>query len=152
MTGPHIDYEAVYRQLPVPVLLLTPEFAIADANQAYLDATGRTREQLLGRHVFDVFPDNPADPTATGVHDISASFGRVLATGKTDVLSFQKYDVEVPGSPGAYEPRYWCPVNAPVHGPDGQIVLIANCVEEITERVRKFVSGLVRSDAEEAPE
>ena len=28
MTGPQIDFEAVYRQLPIPVLLLTPEFAV----------------------------------------------------------------------------------------------------------------------------
>ena len=34
MTGPQIDYAAVYRQLPIPVLLLTPEFAIADVNLA----------------------------------------------------------------------------------------------------------------------
>jgi hypothetical protein len=27
MTGPQVDYGAVYRQLPVPVLVLTPDFA-----------------------------------------------------------------------------------------------------------------------------
>jgi len=147
MTGLEVDYAAVYRQLPFPVLLLTAEFVIADANQAYLDATGRTREQLVGRNAFDTFPDNPADPHTTAVHDSKASLARVLATGKADIRSFQKYDVEVPGRPGVFAPRYWNSVNAPVFGPDGQVVLITQCLEEITERVNRFLAGLKDDDA-----
>ena len=36
MAGPQVDYEEVFRHLPVPVVLLTPEFDIADMNLAYL--------------------------------------------------------------------------------------------------------------------
>ena len=32
------------------------------------------------------------------------------------------YDVEIPGRPGAFEERYWSPVNTPVVGPDGQVI------------------------------
>jgi PAS domain-containing protein len=142
LTAVTIDYAAVYQQFSAPVLLLTPEFVVADANQAYLDATHRTRDQIVGRGVFDAFPDNPSDSHATGVQDSKASLGRVLATGKADVRSFQRYDVEVPGRPGVYQARYWNSVNAPVFGPDGQIVLITHQLEEITERVHKFLRGL----------
>jgi PAS domain-containing protein len=147
LPGPNIDHEAVYRQLPLPVLLLTPEFVIVDANEAYLAATGRTREQLVGLNVFDAFPDNPADSHASGVQDSKASLGRVLATGKADVRSFQKYDVEVPGSPGQFAARYWNTVNAPVFGPDGHIVQITHILEEITDRVRRFLEGLNQDEA-----
>jgi PAS domain-containing protein len=147
MTGPQIDYMAVYRQLPVPVLLLTPEFVIADANEAYLRVTGRTPEDLAGRYMFDAFPDNPSDPGATGVRNLRASFVRVLSTGEPDAVPLQRYDVEVPGSPGVFTRRYWCPVNAPVFGPDSRVVLIACCVEEVTDRVRKFVGGLAADAA-----
>jgi len=149
MTGPEIDYGAVYRQLPLPVLLLTPEFTISDANQAYLDATGRTREQLLGRNAFEAFPDNPADPHPTEVHDAKESMARAVTAGKPDFRSFLKYAVEVPGRPGIYAQRYWNIVNAPVFGRDGQIVLIAHCAEELTERVSKFLIGLVERDVEQ---
>ena len=101
MTRPQIDYAVVFRDLPIPAVLLTPDFVIADMNQAYLEVAGRTREELLGRHVFDAFPDNPSDPSANGVRELSASLKRVMATGKPDVLSFQKYDVEVPGIAGS---------------------------------------------------
>ncbi len=142
MTRPRIDYLAVYRRLPVPVLLLTPEYVMADMNDAYLRVTGRTREDLLGREVFDAFPDNPSDPGATGVRNMSASFGRVLATGEPDELALQRYDVEVRGSPGEFARRYWCPVNVPVFGPGGRVVLIVNCVEEVTDRVRRLAGGM----------
>ena len=102
MTRPQIDYAVVFRDLPIPAVLLTLDFVIADMNQAYLQVAGRTREELLGRHVFDAFPDNPSDPSANGVRELSASLKRVMATGKPDVLSIQKYDVEVPGMPGLF--------------------------------------------------
>jgi hypothetical protein len=34
--------------------------------------------EILGRNIFDVFPDNPDDPSATGVANLRASLGRVL--------------------------------------------------------------------------
>ena len=142
MTRPQVDHTAVYRQLPVPVLLLSPEFVVADVNQAYLQVTGRTREELLGREVFDAFPDNPWDPGATGVRNVRASMRRVLASGEPEALALQRYDVEAPDRPGRFAKRYWSPVNAPVFGPDGRVVLIAHCVEDVTDRVRKFVDGL----------
>lgn len=142
MTGPQVDYADVFRHLPVPVVLLTPDFDIADMNLAYLHVAGRTREELLGRNVFDAFPDNPSDPDASGVRDLAESLHRVLATGQPDELAFQQYDVEVPGSSGVFEQRFWCPVHGPVFGADGRIVLIAQCVEEISDKVRRFVKGL----------
>jgi PAS domain-containing protein len=148
MTSVQVDYMAVYRDLPIPVLLLTPQFDIADMNLAYLRVAGRTREELLGRNVFDAFPDNPSDPGASGVRELGGSLRRVLATGEPDALAFQRYDVEVPGRPGVFAQRFWCPVNAPVFGADGQVALIVQCAEEITERVRRFVAGL-ESEAQE---
>ena len=142
MTGPQVDHAEVFRQLPVPVLLLTPDFEIAEMNLAYLRVAGRTREELLGRNVFDAFPDNPQDPAATGVRNLSESLRRVLATGEPDTVAFQQYDVEVPDNPGTFAPRYWCPVNAPVFGPDCRVELIVQCVEEISDKVQRFVTGL----------
>jgi PAS domain-containing protein len=142
MTGPQIDYAAVYRLLPVPVVLLTPEFEIADVNAAFLQTMGRTRGELLGRNVFDAFPENPSDPGATGVRNSVAAMRRVLATGEPDAIEFQKYDIEVPGSPGAFARRYWSGVYGPVFGPHGRVVLIANCPEDVTDRLNRFMSAL----------
>jgi PAS domain S-box-containing protein len=148
MTDADIDYAEVFRQLSVPVLLLTPDLTIVDANAAYQEMTGRSRQELLGRTPFQVFPDNPGDPDATGERDVRESMQRVLASGQPETTAFLRYDVEVPERPGVFAQRYWCPTNAPVFGPDGRVVLLAQCVEEITERVRRLLSGVSAPDTE----
>ncbi|MFJ4693847.1 PP2C family protein-serine/threonine phosphatase [Streptomyces sp. NPDC088766] len=131
-----IDYTAVFQSLPGMVALLTPALVYADANEEFLRMSGRRREQVVGRHLFEVFPDNPHDPAASGMRNLEASLHRVLATGERDAMALQRYDVESPDRPGEWEERYWSPVNAPVLGEDGSVVLLVHRVEEVTELIR----------------
>jgi len=141
MTAAQIDYLAVFQNLPVPVLLLTPDHRMIDANDAYLRIAGRPREDLAGRDVLDAFPDNPAEPGSTGTTNLGESLRRVAATAQPDVMALQRYDVEDPGRPGHFEERYWCPVNVPVTAADGQVKLIIHCVEEVSDLIRKFAEA-----------
>ncbi|MFE0516192.1 PP2C family protein-serine/threonine phosphatase [Streptomyces sp. NPDC058964] len=131
-----LDYSAVFQALPGMVALLTPELVYADANEDFLRMSGRKREDVVGRYLFDVFPDNPNDGTASGMRSLKASLLRVLATGERDTMALERYDVEVRERPGHWEERYWSPVNAPVLGPDGEVVLLVHRVEEVTELIR----------------
>ncbi|MCQ9133672.1 MULTISPECIES: SpoIIE family protein phosphatase [Streptomyces] len=136
MNDTAIDYAAVFQALPGMVALLTPELVYADVNAEFLRVTGRSRDQMIGRHLFDVFPDNPNDGSASGMRNLEASLRRVLATGERDAMALQRYDVESLERPGEWDERYWSPVNAPVLGPDGSVVLLAHRVEEVTELIR----------------
>ncbi|MCK1819878.1 SpoIIE family protein phosphatase [Streptomyces sp. XM83C] len=136
MTERPIDYAAVFRCLPGMVAVLTPGLVFADVNPEFLRGTGRSRDQVVGRHIFDVFPDNPGDPAATGMRNLEASLNRVLATGERDAMALQRYDVERPGRPGDWEARYWSAVNTPVLGPEGAVVLLVHRVEDVTELIR----------------
>ncbi|MEU0385129.1 PP2C family protein-serine/threonine phosphatase [Streptomyces chartreusis] len=136
MTDSAIDYTAVFQALPGMVALLTPELVYADVNEEFVRVSGRSREQLVGHYLFDVFPDNPNDPASTGMRNLEASLYRVLATGERDAMALQRYDVEDPERPGEWQERYWSPVNAPLLGPDGKVALILHRVEEVTELIR----------------
>lgn len=136
MRDPRIDYAAAFQALPGMVALLTPELVFADANEDFLRLAGRTREQLLGRYLFDVFPENPNDPAAAGAREVEASLQRVVATGERDSMALLRYDIEDAGRPGHWEEHFWSPVNSPVLGPDGRVVLIVHRVEEVTELIR----------------
>ena len=50
------------------------------ATRARLAVTHTTREQIVGRGLFEVFPDDPTDTDATGTRNLRASLERVLAT------------------------------------------------------------------------
>jgi PAS domain S-box-containing protein len=128
-----IDYQKIFESAPALFLLLDADgsFGILDASDAYLRATYTERDAIVGRSLFEVFPDNPEDPKATGVTNLCASLKRVLADGRPDTMAVQKYDVRRPT--GGFEERYWSPVNAPVFGPDGRILYVLHRVEDVTE-------------------
>src|SRR4029079_1969184 len=109
---------------------------------AYLRATMTQRDEILGREIFDVFPDNPSDPNDTRVRNLTASLQRVPATRAPDAMAVQKYDIRRPESEGGgFEERYWSPVNSPVLGPGGEIEYIIHRVEDVTEFVRQKQQG-----------
>ncbi|GAA5610216.1 hypothetical protein Spla01_01353 [Streptomyces platensis] len=136
MTTPEIDHAALFAATPSPCLVLDPDLVIVDVNQAALEATGRIRSDLVGQYIFDAFPDNPADPDSDGVQNLDASLHRVLAFGERDTLAPQKYDIPVAHRPGAFEERWWSPINTPVLGPDGSVAWILLRVEDVTAFVR----------------
>ncbi|MFF5724193.1 PP2C family protein-serine/threonine phosphatase [[Kitasatospora] papulosa] len=133
---PELDYRSLFAATPSPYLVLAADLVIVDVNVAYLRATRRTWDDLVGQHVFDAFPDNPADPNADWVHNVEASFGRVLAAGRADVLAMQRYDIPVVARPGMFEERWWSTVNTPVLDPDGRVAWIIHRVEDVTAFVR----------------
>jgi PAS domain S-box-containing protein len=136
-----VDYMLVFQNLPVPILLLTPNCIIIGANSAYENISGKLCKDLVGRSVFEAFPDNPAEPAATGTHNLAQSLRRAAESGDRDVMPLQRYDVEVPGQPGVFRERYWCPVNVAVKDADGQVTMLIHLVEEVSDLIRKFVDA-----------
>ncbi|WP_405876577.1 MULTISPECIES: PP2C family protein-serine/threonine phosphatase [unclassified Streptomyces] len=130
-----IDYEGLFAATPSPYLVLGPDLVIVAVNQAYLTATGFGREDLVGRYLFDAFPDNPEDPQADGVRNLAASLHWVLRSKEPDTMAVQKYDIPVVGRPGVFEERWWSPINTPVPGPGGQVAWIIHRVEDVTDFV-----------------
>src|SRR5690606_40703648 len=63
------------------------------SSDLYLRVTGRRREELIGRNMFEVFPADPATGSDRSVLQLQASFNRVLASGKPDVLALIHYPI-----------------------------------------------------------
>ncbi|WP_342722914.1 MULTISPECIES: ATP-binding protein [unclassified Bradyrhizobium] len=128
------DFKALFEAAPGLYLVLTqPDFSIVAVSDAYLRATKTERAAILGRGLFDVFPDNPDDPAADGVRNLRASLERVVQFRRPDTMSVQKYDIRKPESEGGgFEERYWSPRNTPVFGPSGQFSYIIHRVEDVT--------------------
>jgi len=136
------NFRVLFESAPGLYLVLTPDFTIVAVSDAYLEATMTRRGEIVGRALFDVFPDNPDDPAATGVANLRASLDRVLTSRRSDAMAVQKYDIRRPDSEGGgFEERHWSPVNSPVLGPGCELVYIIHRVEDVTEFVRLKQQG-----------
>jgi PAS domain S-box-containing protein len=131
------EYRAIFDASPGNYLLLDRDFTIVGVNQCYLTATMTKREEIVGRGLFEIFPDNPEDPSADGVRNLRASLQRVLAEKRPDRMPVQHYDIRRPEAEGGgFEERYWSPLNSPVLDDDGEVRYIIHWVEDVTEFVR----------------
>jgi signal transduction histidine kinase len=137
-----VDFRSLFEAAPGLYLVLDPDLRIVAVSDAYLGATMTRREQIMGRGIFDVFPDNPDDPEATGVSNLSASLGRVRQEKVADTMAVQKYDIQRPEAEGGgFEERYWSPKNTPVLDEAGELGYIIHRVEDVTEFVRLTERG-----------
>ncbi|MES1255884.1 MAG: PAS domain-containing protein, partial [Acidobacteriota bacterium] len=134
MTPPFLDFRLLFNSAPGLFLVLTPELQIVAASDAYLRATMTAREAIVGKSLFDVFPDTPGDPDATGVRNLRASLERVVSSRAPDAMAVQKYPIRRPDSEGGgFEERHWSPSNFPVLAADDHVAYIIHRVEDVTE-------------------
>jgi signal transduction histidine kinase/DNA-binding response OmpR family regulator len=131
------DFRALFEAAPSLYLVLDPTFRIVAVNDAYLAATMTRREELLGRDLFDVFPDNPDDAGATGAANLRASLERVVDQRAPDTMAVQNYDIRRPADEGGgFEVRYWSPLNSPVFDERERLAYIIHRVEDVTAFVQ----------------
>ncbi|WP_184549916.1 PAS domain-containing sensor histidine kinase [Mucilaginibacter sp. FT3.2] len=127
-------FKIIFEKSPGSLLVKadTPYFTILAASDAYLAITNATRELIIGKSFFQVFPDDDNDPRdETGIRKI---FNKVVQTGqKLDIPSY-RYDTRDPET-GNYKVRYWSCSNVPFNCNDGKVNYILNTIVEITGEV-----------------
>src|SRR6476659_2848197 len=119
---PQPDFEALFASVPGLYLILLPDFPMVAASDEYLFATMKNREQIVGRNLFDVFPDNPLDIEARGMDNLRVSLNHVLKQSVPHLMDVQKYDMRRPE--GHLEERYWSLFNKPVFNSNNEIIYI----------------------------
>jgi len=140
MTSP-IDFRAVFDRISTPYMMMDHDLVIVEMNQAYLDATGRPREEMLGRYVFDAFPSEGQSRRL-----LEESLERTRDTGETDVIAVLHYAIprsEAGG--GGFEDRYWSCTHTWVPGADGGGFILQN-TQDITD-LRRLKDEAFRPEA-----
>jgi signal transduction histidine kinase/CheY-like chemotaxis protein len=140
------DFRTLFEAVPGLYLVLDPALRIVAVSDAYATATMTRRNEILGKGIFEVFPDNPDDPSASGVKNLRASLQRVLRDRVPDTMGVQKYDIPKPTEKGGgFEERYWSPMNSPVVAGDGSVSYIIHRVEDVTDFMRLQAAGKMQS-------
>lgn len=126
------DFQAIFDIIPSAHMVLDRDLKYVAANNAYERATLRSRDELIGRYIFDQFPNE-----GEGGKRLAASFNRVLETGKPDTLAYIPYDIPRPESQGGgFETRYWTASHAPVLDEEGDVAFIIQNTVDVTDLVR----------------
>lgn len=118
------------------ILLISPHLTLIGASDAYLREAFLTREHIMGRHLFDVFPDNPNTPELTSSANLRASIERAIATRKPDKMDVMRYDIQDPGKAGGFFERYWTSTNTPVYNSQGELVCILHETKNISDDLK----------------
>lgn len=135
-----VDFKRIFEAVAHPYLILSPGFIIVAVNRAYLHATMTIREQIVGRPIFTVFPDNPGDAGADGVHNLGRSLREVVAHKVRHSLHWQRQDIRT--TDGTFVERHWNWDNLPVLNRNGDVDLIVHHVEDVTETVKAPASQI----------
>lgn len=138
-------FKPLFETLPGNFLILMPgDYEIVAVSDAYAQVTMTERQRILGRKLFDVFPDNPGEPGADGVATLRKSLQRVEQLLTTDVMPMQRYPIR--RADGLYEERYWTATNKPVVL-DGQgLSYIIHHAEDVTPLFRLERRGSIELD------
>jgi PAS domain S-box-containing protein len=134
---------ALFEASPNPYIVIAPDLKIAGANAAYMKATNKRLEELVGHHLFDAFPGSPESQRL-----LRDSFAHVIANRESHAVSFMRYDV--PSSTGdGMEERYWSTQHTPMLDEDGAVAFILHHVVDVTElqRLRAERAGPVEARA-----
>ena len=122
-----------FESAPDAYLILSRDLVIERVNRRYVELVGVDPEAVVGRPLFDVFPENPAELLPTGKGVLRASLERVLRSRAPDTMPVIKYDVM--DDTGRFRPRYWSVSNTPIVDDAGEVRWILNRPEEVTSRV-----------------
>lgn len=127
-----LNFNQLFDALPSPHMIVDGELAIVAVNPAYEGATGRLRDELLGRALFDCFPNEGPERTR-----LEASIRRVLESGRSDTLAFIEYEIPISSNAAdGFEKRYWSAVHSPLCDDAGRVILVLQNTVDITELVR----------------
>ncbi|NIH70342.1 PAS domain S-box-containing protein, partial [Modestobacter marinus] len=137
-------YRSVFDTWPAPASLLDLDLVIVDSNEAHQRSLGRSREEMVGRRTFDLFPD----PDGLGeAGPLGVSMRTALRTGRPHRMPLLRYPIE---HGGTLVERWWSVVNTPLLGADGRPVGILNTLDDLTELMAERESSrMARAVAED---
>lgn len=129
-----IDYEVIFKKTTIAILVMAADeaYTMLDVNDAYLAATNTTREDLIGKSVFTVFPANPTDEVSKNIEHTISSFQQAISTKRPHTMSNYRYDIPIRGT-DEFEERYWTTTNTPILDENGDVKYFIHSPSNVTE-------------------
>jgi PAS domain-containing protein len=135
MLAEDIDFYQVFKIHPTGMVLLTADLEIVDANDEFLEQSGRDLDDLIGHHLFEEFPKMPARP---GGGDAWTAVEAAMTSGHREHNLLFREDIEDPDHPGVFVEHYWSSVAQPIRGRDGNVDMIEYSLRDVTPIIHEY--------------
>lgn len=126
-------WKAIFEAIPFACVVLKPRhgaFVVVEANPAYSELTGTSKEEMLHKKWCEIFPPNP-EQEESGIDLLLPTFERVMETGKKEDLINFRYDLKNKVT-GEFEQRYFSSQNIPVRNHAGEVDVILHTTKDVT--------------------
>ena len=123
-----LDFADVFGRSPSSYMILDANLRYLDANACYCSIVGVDRERLIGRHVFDVFPEE-----GERLAKFRSAFERAVA-GERNSLTRELYNI--PGPDGTVREVWWTCHHEPVHDSRGRVCGVLQNANDVTAEVK----------------
>src|SRR5690242_13122488 len=128
------DFRRLFDASPNAYMVLDRDLRYVAANPAYLHATSRSLDELLGRGLFELFPHDPGNPANDSARMLRESLDRVLRTHQPDAIAFIPYRIaRVVDGVTTLEERFWSATHTPLVDERGEVELILQHTVDVTE-------------------
>lgn len=97
-----VPFQKVFEAQAALQLLLSPDLNIVGVTDAYLQESMTNRESIMGKNIFDVFPENPENHDSSATAELRRSLERVFATSMPHQIESFRYDIPDTGKPGFF--------------------------------------------------
>ncbi|HYC86467.1 MAG TPA: PAS domain S-box protein [Chryseosolibacter sp.] len=121
----------IFRAVPAACMVLlpnVPNFTIAEVSDAFLTARSLKRNNLVGRRLFEAFPDAQQPEHSS---NLTYSLLYVLEHKSPHKMAIERTH----GSHGFFSEQFWLPENTPVLDADGSVSCIIYSIRDVTDRV-----------------
>ena len=130
------QFDHVFQLMPNPSLILLPDapkFTIVAANNAYLEVMNLSEKDLIGKGIFDAFPENPANTESTDVKNLKSSLEDVISKKESHKMSIQKDNMPLHRT-SKFMVKYGSIQNIPIKNKENNITHILHSIEVQTAK------------------
>jgi PAS domain S-box-containing protein len=135
-------YNQIFRHSKTPSVVFEvddPQFTIVDVNDAYLDIALAPKEHILGKSVFEAFPDLESDNN-NGASDLLHALQQTVATREEFKMPIVKYDL-LNHFTGKREEKYWEWVSYPLFDEEDSVSQVLVKINDITFHIKGLMGN-----------
>jgi PAS domain-containing protein len=145
-----VDYQVIFESMPGSFIILqpnAPHYPILAISDELLEITARGRQNVVGKSVFEVYPESPEAITATGPSNLRISLQNAVQFKVLDQMPVMRYDI--PNADGEFEERYWSASSKPVLNTEGEVMYIIHATNDVTNQIKAEKRGITLRKIEE---